>query len=51
MTKVSNYLESIVFVAGKEIAIDDVREKLGITKRKWTRRLRSLKKSIRENAV
>ena len=33
MTKVSNYLESIIFVAGKEIAIDDVREKLGITKK------------------
>ena len=43
MTKVSNYLESIVFVAGKEIAIDDVREKLGITKKEMDEAIAELK--------
>lgn len=43
MTKVSNYLESIVFVAGKEIAIDDVREKLGVTKKEMDEAIAELK--------
>lgn len=43
MMKVSNYLESIIFVAGKEIAIDDVREKLGITKKEMDSAIAELK--------
>lgn len=43
MTKVSNYLESIIFVAGKEIAVDDVREKLGVTKKEMDQAIEELK--------